>query len=211
MKSKLKSEIFEKRKALSKEEVKLKSDRIKERLYSLEDFQKAKNVLFYVSFNNEVDTTQIIQDFLENSNNINYNKNYGKNNKDKSNKKIIVPYIIKNNPLLQLSELRSMDNLEPKTFGILEPKDGKIIKFDAGELDLVIVPGIAFDKRGHRVGYGRGHYDRLLEKLDKKIKKMALAFDFQLIDRVPEEKHDVPMDFIITENEIIKCNLEKSI
>ena len=201
MKKTLKSEMLEKRKVLSKEEVKLKSDRIKERLYSLNEFKKAKNVMFYISFNKEADTIAIIDEFLKKS-----NKNNGKNNNDMGNKKIIVPYAIKNNSLLQLSELRSMDDLEPKAFSILEPKAEKIMKFDIKKLDLVIIPGIAFDKRGHRIGYGQGHYDRFLEKLDRKIKKIALAFDFQLIDRVPEEKHDVPMDFVVTEKEIIKCN-----
>ncbi len=188
MKSKLKPEIFEKRKALSKEEVSLRSERIKERLYSLGEFKKAKNIMIYVSFNNEADTMGIIGESLK--------------NKEKA---VLVPYVNKDK-LLQISKINSFDDLEPKTFGILEPKEGKIRKFDAEKLDLVIVPGIAFDRRGHRIGYGKGHYDRFLENLPKQVKKIALAFDFQLIEKIPEEKHDVAMDIIITEKEIIKCH-----
>lgn len=199
MKRKIKAEIFEKRKALSKEEINLRSEKIKEKLYSLEEFKKAKNIMIYAPFNNEVDTIGIIREFFKKNGNNNIKKII-------ASKKIIVPYIIKNNPILQLSELESMDDLEPKTFGILEPKEDKIRKFDADKLDLVIVPGIAFDKCGHRIGYGRGYYDKFFGHLGEKAKKMALAFDFQIIDKILEEKHDVAMDIIITEKNTIYCN-----
>jgi 5-formyltetrahydrofolate cyclo-ligase len=188
MKQNLKTEMFEKRKALSKEEIKDKSSMIKEKLYSLSEFKDAKNVLFYVSFNKEVDTHTIIKETLN----------------EKNNKKIIVPYVLKNNPILQLSEINNFEDLKPKTFGILEPKEDKIKKFDIENVDLVIVPGIAFDKNGHRIGYGYGYYDRFLKRLDAKVKKVGLAFYFQLIDKIPEEKHDIPMDIIITEEKVYK-------
>ena len=188
MKSKLKSEIFEKRKALSKEEVNLRSEKIRERLYSLAEFKKAKNILVYVSFNNEVDTIDIIRDLLI-----------------KKEKNLVVPYVSKDK-LLQISKIDSFDDLEPKTFGILEPKEDKIRKFDAKKVDLVIVPGIAFDKNGHRIGYGYGYYDRFLGKLMDNATKAGLCYEFQLVEKIPEEKHDVAMDIIITEKEIIKCH-----
>ena len=190
MKQKLKDEIFRKRKSLPKSEVDEKSAAIREKLFSLNEFKDSKNILFYVSFNNEVDTIETIKELLK--------------NKEENKKNIIVPYVEKNNPILQLSKLNSFDDLEPKTFGILEPKDGKIKKFDANELGLVIVPGIAFDENGHRIGYGYGYYDRFLRKLNKNKTKIGLCYDFQLVDKIPEEKHDVPMDIIITEKRIVK-------
>lgn len=186
MKQKLKSEIFEKRKSLSKEEVNLRSEKIKERLYSLAEFKKSKNILTYISFKNEVDTINIIRGLLI-----------------KKEKNVLVPYVDKDK-LIQISRINSFDDLEPKTFGILEPKEDKIKNFDINELDLVIVPGIAFDKNGHRIGYGYGYYDRLLGKLGKNTTKIGLCYDFQLIDKIPEEKHDVPMDIVITEERVIK-------
>lgn len=190
MKHKLKDGIFKKRKSLSKREIDEKSAAMREKLFSLNEFKDAKNIMFYVSFNNEVDTIETIKELL---------KNKGENKKN-----IIVPYVEKNNPILQLSKLNSFDDLEPKTFGILEPKDGKIKKFDVKKVDLVLVPGIVFDENGHRIGYGYGYYDRFLRKLNKNKTKIGLCYDFQLVDKIPEEKHDVPMDIIITEKRIVK-------
>ena len=190
MKKSLKDAIFEKRKALSNDEVKKKSNKIKEKLFSLDEFKDSKNILFYVSFNNEADTIETIRKLL---------KNKGENKKN-----IIVPYLEKNNPILQLSNLNSFDDLEPKTFGILEPKKNKIKKFDPNKLDLVLAPGIAFDKNGHRIGYGYGYYDRLLGKLRDITTKVGLCYDFQLVDKISEEKHDVPMDIVITESRVLK-------
>tara|TARA_Y100000310_G_scaffold140319_1_gene139676 strand:- start:457 stop:1026 length:570 start_codon:yes stop_codon:yes gene_type:complete len=187
MKQALKSEIFGKRKALSKGEVKEKSSEIKEKLFSLEEFKDAKNILFYVSFNNEVDTQEIIKELL-------------------SEKNIIVPYVEKDNPILQLSELKSFNELEPKTLGILEPKEKFIREFSPKKLDLVVVPGLVFDQNGHRIGYGYGYYDRFFHKLNKDVKKIGFAFDFQVVDKIPEEKHDVPMDVVITENKVLVCD-----
>mgnify|MGYP001353627139 FL=1 len=189
MKQTLKSEIFEKRKALSKEEIKEKSNKIKEKLFSLPEFKDAKNILFYVSFNDEVDTHEIIKELLA--------------NKEKN---IIVPYVVKNNPILQLSEIKNFNELEPKTWGILEPKDEFIRKFDIENVDLVIIPGIVFDQNGHRIGYGYGYYDRFLKKLDKNVVKIGFGFEFQIVDKIPEEKHDVPVDIMVTEKRVINCN-----
>lgn len=196
MKHNLKSEIFRKRKALSKIEAEEKSEAIREKLFSLNEFKDAKNVMFYASFNNEADTIETIKELL---------KNKGENKKN-----VIVSYVGKNNPILQLSVLNKFNDLEPKTFGILEPKKNKIKNFDINKLDLVIVPGIAFDKNGHRIGYGHGYYDRFLKKISSKAKKIGLAFDFQLIEKIPEERHDIPMDIIITEKRILYSRTKTS-
>ena len=164
MKQTLKSEIIGKRKTLSKEEVKEKNARVKENLFSMSEFKKAKNILFYVSFNSEVNTHEMIKELLDNGD-----------------KTVVVPYVLKNYPILQLSELKNFDNIEPKTVGILEPKKQYIREFNHEKLDLVIIPGVVFDENGHRVGYGYGYYDRFLKKV-KKVKKVGLAFELQLID-----------------------------
>jgi len=186
MKQKLKLEIIEKRSSLTEQEIKEKSKKVIDNLSSLEEFQKAKNILFYVSVNNEVDTQEIIKELL----------------KEKS---IIIPYTIKNKPAIFLSELKDFVELEPKTFGMLEPKEKYIREFDGEKLDLVIVPGIVFDKNGHRIGYGYGYYDRFLKTIKKDVVKIGLAFDFQLIDKIPEEEHDVPLDVVVTGKEVVKC------
>ncbi len=185
MKQPLKSEIFEKRNSLSKEEIKEKSDKIKDNLFSLKEFEEAKNIMFYVSANSESDTQEIIKELL--------------NNKEKT---IVVPYTIKGDFKLYISELKDFNELEPKTFEILEPKEPYTREFNTDKLDLVIVPGIAFDKKGHRIGYGYGYYDRFLKTIRKDAVKIGLAFDFQLIEKIPEEEHDVPMDIVVTDKEV---------
>ena len=187
MKQKLKDEIFKKRKTLSKSEIKEKSTIIRKKLNSMPEFKKSKNILTYVSFNNEVDTINIIKDLLI-----------------KNEKNVLVPYVDKGK-LIQISKINSFDDLEPKIFGILEPKKNKIKKIEINKLDLVIVPGIAFDKNGHRIGYGYGYYDKFLGKLNKNAIKIGLCFEFQIVDKIPQEKHDVPMDFIVTEKRVVKC------
>lgn len=189
MKQTLKLEILEKREFLAKDEFKEKSKLIKENLFSLPEFKKSKNIMFYASFKNEVDTHEIIKELLA-----------------KKEKTIIVPYVLKKYPILQLSELKNFDWLEPKTFGILEPKELYIREFSIEKLDLVIVPGIVFDKKGYRVGYGHGYYDRFLKKIRKDTKKIGLAFDFQVVEDIPEGRYDVPVDVVVTEKRVLRCN-----
>lgn len=189
MKQTLKQDIFTKRKSMSKDEITQKSSKIKENLFEFDEFKKAKNIMIYVSFNNEVNTTDIIKELL-----INKEKN------------VIVPFVKKDNPILQLLELKDINDLEPKTFGILEPKESSIREFSIKKIDLIILPGIVFDKKGHRIGYGYGYYDRFLKKLNNEIKKIGFAFDFQLVEKIPEEGHDMPVDIVITEKEVLVCN-----
>ena len=187
MKHTIRQQIAGKRNSLAKEEISNKSSKIKNNLYSLPEFKSAKNILFYVSLNSEVDTKAIIKEQLS-----------------KKGKKIIVPYVKKGNQILQLSEIKNLAELEPKAFGILEPKSEFIRKFDPNKLDLILIPGIAFDMNGHRIGYGYGYYDRFLKKLKSNAKKIGLALDFQVVEKIAESPHDIPVDYIITEKRIIK-------
>ena len=145
MKQTLKAEVYEKRDSLSKEEIKEKSSKIKDKLYSLIEFNRAKNIMFYVSFKSEVDTQEIIKELLK-----------------IKEKKVLVPYVIEDDLRLHVSELKDFNELEPKTFGILSPKEPYTREFNPDKVDIVIVPGIAFDRTGHRIGYGYGYYDRFL-------------------------------------------------
>ena len=187
MKQTLKQQIFSKRKHLDKEEIRKKSIEIKNNLYSLPEFKKSKNIIFYVSFNNEVDTQEIIKELLI-----------------KKEKTIIIPYVVKNNPILQLSELHNFNELEPKTFDILEPKESYIREFNPEKIDIILIPGIVFDLNGHRIGYGYGHYDRFLKTMKNNLIKIGFAYDFQIVNKIPEEQHDVPMDIIVTEKRVLK-------
>ncbi|MBL7054519.1 5-formyltetrahydrofolate cyclo-ligase [Candidatus Woesearchaeota archaeon] len=187
MKQTLKKQIIKKRNSLTEQEVKEKSKKIIGNLKALEEFQKAKNILFYVSVNNEVDTHEIIKELLK-----------------AEEKNIIVPYTMRGKPRIFLSKLKDFTELEPRSFGILEPKEKYIKGVDKGKLDLIIVPGIAFDKNGHRIGYGYGYYDRFLKTINEDTVKIGLAYKFQIIEKIPEEEHDVPLNIIVMAKEIIR-------
>lgn len=182
-------EALNKRKELSISEVNKKSKNIMELLFKCEFYKKAQCIMTYVDFNNEVKTKELIKKSIE------------------SNKKIIIPITITKTKELMLSQLKDYDNeLEIGTFGVLEPKKEFIRIVPPESIDLVLVPGVAFDRRGYRIGYGGGYYDRFLKKINPSIPKVALAFDLQIIPRVKEGRYDIPMDYIITEKEIIKCS-----
>ena len=103
---------------------------------------------------------------------------------------------------LRLHRVTSWTQLVPGKFGILEPlPETPPVGLD--EPDLILAPGVAFDRRGHRIGYGKGFYDRLLAQ--SRIPVLALAYGFQLVPHVPDEEHDRRMDFIRTPDELIAC------
>ena len=156
---------------------------IKTSLFTQREFSKAKNVLFYVSTGNEVDTRKMILDCL-------------------TTKNIYVPYVQENE--MKFSQIRSLNDLEKGIYGILEPKQKK----DEGvALDVVIVPGVAFDEEGNRIGYGKGYYDKFLK--NTKAKTIALAYEAQIEDAVTCDEHDVPVQKIITERRVIECQNAK--
>jgi 5-formyltetrahydrofolate cyclo-ligase len=184
MKEKLRKEIKEKRIKQTKKENRKKSKEIKEKLFSLKQFNDAKTVLFYVSYNGEVFTHDILKEaFIA--------------------KKVVVPISNKNDHSLILSEIISWDDLKESSYGILEPKKDCVKEVNIDEIDLIIVPGIAFDTKGNRIGHGKGYYDRLLRNTN--VTKIGLAFEFQIAKEIPIGKNDVPVDLIITEKRIIKC------
>lgn len=100
------------------------------------------------------------------------------------------------------------NHLEKDAYGIKVPVIKKVMT-DIRKIDVVAAPGIGFDRQGNRIGFGKGYYDRFLRKLSGKTIKTALAFSCQLVKKIPAEKHDIRMDFIITEKEIIDRRKKK--
>ncbi|MBI2653813.1 5-formyltetrahydrofolate cyclo-ligase [Candidatus Woesearchaeota archaeon] len=182
MKNQLKESILQKRNSLSKEEILEKSNKIKNNLFNLEQYKKSKIVMFFVSFGSEVHTHDMIKEALKS-------------------KTVIVPKVVHHE--IEPSVIIDFDNLVPSgKFKIPEPIEAMKIAYK--NIDLILVPGIAFDKEGHRIGYGFGYYDRFLRRVPKAI-KIGLAFDLQIVDKIPREMHDVPVDLIVTEERVIEC------
>ena len=182
MKNQLKESILEKRNSLSKQEILEKSKKIENKLLNLEHFKKSKTIMFFVSFNSEVNTHNMIKKLFK----------Y---------KIVVVPKVVQHE--IEPSVIIDFDNLIPAgKFGILDPIEA--MKTAYKNIGLVLVPGIAFDKQGHRIGYGFGYYDKFLKKVPKAI-KIGLCFDFQVVDKIPREEHDVPVDLIVTEERVLEC------
>lgn len=186
MKEKLRKIMMKKRNNLSKSEVLEKSNRIKKRLFEMSNFKKVHTVLFYISYDNEVYTHDMIKESLSNG------------------KHVIVPLTDKKNRRLILSELNNWDELAPGAYNILEPKREHVHEVAVDTVDLILVPGVAFDLYGHRIGHGMGYYDILLQN-SKRALHVGLAFELQMVDKIPVEEHDVAVDIIVTEERIISC------
>lgn len=149
------------------------------KLIESQEYINATNIFIYVSFQGEVDTYEIIKHAFKNH------------------KRVYVPKVISKKFGMKAVEIKDLKDLKVGVCGIYEPDS-----FDnaVGEniIELVIVPGVAFDLSGGRVGYGGGFYDRFLKKLNPNATKIALAYDFQLINEIVIEEHDIKVDRIIT-------------
>ena len=155
---------------------------IRMNLTALPDYRDAELIHCYVSIPGEVDTWVLIGDALR-----------GK-------KRIVVPIVHKGETNLLHSEISDISELIQKGgMGLYRPS-GKVLPVDFQTIDLVIVPGVAFDRMGNRLGFGRGYYDRFLEKVG--AIKVGLAFEFQILDSVPTAETDVPVDLVVTEENV---------
>lgn len=173
------------REKLSDGEVKEKSSAIVKRLLRLEEYAMAKNVMFYMGVNKEVKTEEAAKAALE----------AGKN--------VAVPVTDLENGRIMPVKLKSLGDLRPGAYGILEPAERNEV--DAKSIDIVLVPGVAFDSDGNRIGYGLGFYDRFLRNIS--AKKIALAYEMQIVDRVFATGNDVAMDAIVTEKRVIRSGV----
>ena len=174
----LRREMGMKKRALAEEELEEKSARLAWKLYATEQYREAKSLYAYVSFNQEVRTAPIIARAWADG------------------KRVAVPKVLGND--LAFIWIASFDDLAPQgAFGIPEPvADGPVA--DDAEA-LLLMPGLAFDVEGNRVGYGGGYYDRFLAA-QPHHPTVALCYGFQLLPRLEVEAHDIPVDLVLTDD-----------
>jgi len=176
-KQQLRSKIIARLKTQKEEDRNRKSKIIKEKLLRTQVFKKAKSVMFYIAFGGEVDTTEMIKEAI------------------KSGKIVSVPVCKDRTIALRPCILDESAKLKKGPYGVCEPLTQRLIQ--PKELDLVIVPGLAFDRKGNRLGRGKGYYDRFLRILSEEIPSIGLAFDFQILSKVPAKTHDRNVDKVI--------------
>lgn len=183
--ARLKKQLFQ-----SREE---KSRVVLSRITALREYRKAKWLFSYVSMDYEVETIRLIENGLG------------------TGKRIAAPVIVeegKRTGSFLISEIRDcLKELEIGPFGIAQPKPQFLRPVDPKVLEMAVIPGVAFGKDGHRLGHGKGYFDRFLRQLSLNCLKVGIGFDFQVIPELPHEPHDVPLDVIVTDREIIHSSL----
>ena len=179
----IRKNLKEKRNSLSFESVKNKSELVKENLFKLDELNQ-ENYFIYLSFQNEVQTNDILTELL------------------KLNKRIFVPKIYGKD--MKMVSFDKNSTLQKNKFGILEPV-GRIVNEDNF---VAIMPCVAVDENGNRIGFGGGYYDRFLSS--RKVLKIVLCYDFQVVQSIEPEENDIPADIIVTDKRIIFCNKSKN-
>lgn len=175
----IRAQIREKRKALSEAFIKEQSRNICKKIAASKEYQNAETVFAYMALPGEVDLSGLILQAL------------------KDHKKVAIPKVHKD--IMEFYEITSLSDVEEGSFHVLEPvSTTRMIP----ENTLFLMPGVAFDKRSYRVGYGKGYYDKYLTKYFCK-NRMGVAFQFQIYEEVPADSFDIPAGKVITEGGFI--------
>lgn len=166
------------------------SQRIFERLVAQPGFADRRTLLFYIDARDEVRTQFALPGQLARP------------------VRVVVPWCLPTRELA-LFWLRDLSDLAPGAYGILEPRPELRLlperRIEPGEIDLVLVPGVAFDESGGRLGHGQGYYDKLLAGVRPRCHRIGLAFESQVFPHVPREPHDISMHDVLTERRAIRC------
>ena len=174
-KGNIRKEVFARRRAATQEEIQEKSRMIYEKITALPEFLDADCFFAYMDFKKEVMTRDLIEKALQ------------------MGKTVAVPRVEGDDMVYY--EIKDFSTLKSGYFGIMEPDGGKVCTREEG---FLLVPGVAFDPARHRVGYGKGFYDKYLIK-HQQYRTLALAFEFQVVDSIPTDSYDIRPDGIITE------------
>lgn len=166
------------------------SEGIAQKVNGLKYVVESQNIFCFVSFGSEVNTHDLIKMWLS----------QGKN--------VSVPCIEKltgGDRSMYAIQIKDFSDLNKRgSYGILEPGYNASDIVEPEKLDVVIVPGSVFDTAGNRLGYGGGFYDRFLAQTRQTCKKIGVCYDFQVLENIPHEEHDIPMDIIVTEKRIVE-------
>jgi 5-formyltetrahydrofolate cyclo-ligase len=183
----IRNQFIEKRNKLTSQERAYFSTLVCEQLTKLLERYKPKTIHSFIPFGPEINILPFLQSCID------------------LNISLIVPKINKKPIMLQV-QIDHLDDLVVNKFGTQEPLSD--LEFD-GELDMIIVPGLAFTKNGFRIGYGGGYYDYFLTN-QKNTPKIAVGYPLQLVEELPHEAHDIPVDMLILGDQVIETNNERA-
>ena len=183
MKKDFRKQVIESRKNKDSEFISINSQIITEKLLSMDCIQQASTIMLYLDFNYEVKTDQLITKLIS------------------LRKTVTSPVTIKDERKLIPYEIINLkEGINLGAYGIREPNKNISNEIDVKNIDVLIVPAVAYDKNCYRLGYGGGYYDRFIERLRDDAITIGIAFDLQLFDSIPKEEHDAQLNYIITES-----------
>ena len=186
MKKEFRKKVINLRSEKDKDFIRHNSDIITDKLLQLNCIKNAKSIMLYLYFKNEVCTDNLIKKLLS------------------LGKIVASPITLKEERKLIPSQITDLKNgIKYGAYNIREPKPECSPSIDIKQLDVVIVPAVAYDENCYRLGYGGGYYDRFLENLREDATTIGIAFDLQIFDDVPKEPHDSQLDYIVTESRIL--------
>ena len=180
-KGQLRTALLRQLKQQKEDDRRRRSEAIRRKVFRLTAFRRAATICCYVALPYEVQTWRMIEEMLAQG------------------KRVVVPVMAPRTKRLSLSEVQEpRAELAPGPFGVWEPLPSKRRPVPLRDVDLVLVPGVAFDRRGHRLGHGEGYFDRFLSRVPKTVPTVGLAFRFQLLDRLPVAPHDHAVQTVLT-------------
>lgn len=185
-KKRLRNEFRQKRRDLSAEQVRKKSEQIAHHFFTWPVYQKCETIMLYLAMPDEVQTELIIKDAFERR------------------KQVCAPLLGKNFGEMTAAEITSLDDLLIGKYGLKMPDPSKAKIVSPALINLVVAPGVSFDRNGNRLGLGAGYYDRFFNEAIHSV-RAGITFDIQLSDKLPNEAHDRKMHYLITENGVIVC------
>ncbi|MEH6938636.1 5-formyltetrahydrofolate cyclo-ligase [Bacillus sp. JJ664] len=180
----IRSAIIKKLNEITVKERNVKSKQIIDQLITTPEWNKANTIATTMPMEHEIDTTLFIEVCW------------------RLHKDVVVPKCIHKTKEMQFFKITSFEQLEKGYFGIQEPNESLCEKINKDEIDLIVVPGVAYTAKGDRLGYGGGYYDRYLSNYAGNL--AALAYNLQIVEELPIEAHDQRMPLIITETNIMK-------
>ncbi len=186
-KKELRKKVLEARDKISDEELNCRSKVILEKVKEIDEFKKSKTIMIYVSYGKEINTHDFISECIS----------MGKN--------VITPICRYSDRTLILGKTKSFpEGFNMTKYGILELEPNECEQIDPKDIDLIIMPGVAFTKQGDRMGYGGGYYDKLLSKASDKLVTIAPVLQEFIFDEIPIEAHDIPMDYVVADEDVFK-------
>jgi 5-formyltetrahydrofolate cyclo-ligase len=180
----IRGEYIKKRLALTEKEVSLKSMQIFQKIEEVDGLFEKKSFGVYFAIKNEVEVKNLIDKLVSQK------------------KEVHLPKFFEAEKAYFFGKFSGWNEIEAGYYGIMQPKSNK--KADVKNIDVIFVPGVAFDKKGVRLGWGTGTYDQLLK--GSKAIKIGLAYDFQVADSLPYEEHDIKVDMIVTEKRVVEVS-----